>query len=517
MPRTRYDLAQRFKVTWHSVAAGVTTTVVLIAGTLLLFLAVLRQGMDDNAQGVLREWLSVIDESRQVLNRLNALDAPLCSPDMLRAMRYEEFEAEHIKDIGAFAPGKMICTTGLGVLEEPFDEGTPQIVAADGTKIHINAPILISGLKDSSTILHIGRFNAIPSFPRAFWDERGAMRITLTDPRGGQAFILRQSRGWDSAVARTGLDTEVCDATLDLCVAAHRSWGGILGHEAFTLSLMVLGGAAGGGFVFLAVAQATNRRRTLLRQLKRSLGKDDRLTLAYQPIIDLDTGACVGAEALARWRDDTGTPVPPDLFLPLAEEHGVMTRLTRRVLATASRDLVPFLVDRPDFRLCLNISADDLLGGVLEDDLDRFFVQRGVAPRQIVVELTERQLTDETIGRAILERLRGRGFGIAVDDFGTGYSTLASLRAFPFTELKIDRSFVNAIDDGALKASLLPQIVDIARSLSLGMIAEGVETRVEETLIRGLKVERAQGWLYSPALDLDAFRAYVTAHDAPDR
>ena len=201
--------------------------------------------------------------------------------------------------------------------------------------------------------------------------------------------------------------------------------------------------------------------------------------------------------------------MPPDVFVALAEDNGLIDRLTARVMAMAGRDLGPLLGERTDISLCLNISADDLRGPALEAGLDEHFLSHGVQARQIVLELTERRLTEGAAAKATLERLHGRGFRIAIDDFGTGYSSLAALRALPFTELKIDRSFVRALNDEALKASLLPQILDIAATLSLTVVAEGVETPAEQEWLSRQGVNRVQGWLYSHALTPEDFAAYV--------
>ncbi len=490
-----------------ALAVGGAVATALVAGGLFLFALIARGDMTGNAAHILGQWQGIFAESEAVLQRLNAVEEPLCSPEMLRDMRYEVFQSGRIKDIGAYRPGEMVCTTGLGMLDQPMDEGVPQMRTADGMDIYIDAPVLITDLRETAVILRVGRFNAIPHRPVLDLKMPGVAWVTLRDGASDKDYILQRTPGvWPDG---EGLEATACEAGGDLCVHMMRPWGRVTANEAFTLTMILLGGLAGGWAAGLVAARAISAHRMLLRQLRRALRRDDGLTLVYQPIIDLQTTRCVGAEALVRWTDERGRPVPPDVFVPMAEEHGLIHQLTARVIRLAGRELTGFLRAHPDFTLCLNIAAEDLTAGMLERDLETHLLSKGIRPEQVVIELTERRLADETSGRVVLERLHDRGHGIAVDDFGTGYSSLAALRSLPFTELKIDRGFVQAIRERAIHASLLPQIVDIAHSHDLRVIAEGVETENEAAVLRALGVPLAQGWLYSKALPAADLAAYV--------
>lgn len=234
----------------------------------------------------------------------------------------------------------------------------------------------------------------------------------------------------------------------------------------------------------------------------------------YQPIIELSTGRCIGAEALIRWPKPDGTWVRPDLFIPFAEQHGMIVQVTEIMIQDVILKMKRALTAHSDMHVAINISAQDLESGQFLTLITDEIQAAGVQASQVWLEVTERGFINADIARAILAKARDAGHVIAIDDFGTGYSSLSMLETLPVAVLKIDKSFVDAIGRNAATSLVMPHIIEMAHSLKLKMVAEGIETEDQETILRQSSVEYGQGWLYSKALPFEEFMAfYEKRHD----
>ena len=233
----------------------------------------------------------------------------------------------------------------------------------------------------------------------------------------------------------------------------------------------------------------------------------DQLVLHYQPKIDLDTGDVHGVEALVRWDHPTRGLLYPDAFLALVEEAGLMRTMTRVVLAIALDQAAAWHAQGQHLTVAVNLSASSLVDADLPEQIAAMLTARGIPAHALQLEITEELLmADRDRARTILTRLRRSGIQISVDDFGTGYSSLSYLRDLPIDELKLDRSFVFPMADDARAAALVASTIDLAHSLGLRMVAEGVETSVAYMELTRLGCDQAQGYYMSrpiPAAELD--------------
>ena len=223
------------------------------------------------------------------------------------------------------------------------------------------------------------------------------------------------------------------------------------------------------------------------------------LTLAYQPLIDLKTRRVVGCEALARWHHPELGTIPPSAFIPIAEETGLISEISRFVLNTATRECRNW----PDeVRVAVNISARDLRSGDLPAMVCDALKASGLAPERLELEVTETMIIEQReAAQAILGQLAGRGIGIALDDFGTGYSSLSYLQALPFTKLKVDRAFVADIVSNPRSLKLLSNVAQLGKDIDLTVTAEGVETEAQLALIaEHTQVDQIQGYLFGVPL-----------------
>ena len=241
-------------------------------------------------------------------------------------------------------------------------------------------------------------------------------------------------------------------------------------------------------------------RLSLVGELRRALDAHD-FELHYQPQIALATGEVVGAEALVRWRHQERGLIVPDHFIPLAERTGLIRGITDWVLDTALAQCRAWRHAGLDLSIAVNLSVRDLQEARLPEMIAALLTAHRVEPRLLRVEITESVLmADRARGVAVLGQLRAIGLEIAIDDFGTGYSSLAYLAELPIDALKIDRTFVSRLATGARYAAIVRSTVDMAHSLGLHVIAEGVEDRRTLAMLAELGCDTAQGYYFTEAL-----------------
>ena len=221
----------------------------------------------------------------------------------------------------------------------------------------------------------------------------------------------------------------------------------------------------------------------------------------FQPKVELSSRKIVGFELLTYWQHPARGLLPPGAFIPLAERTGAIRHLSRAVLELALKQLTEWRDLRDDLVVSVNLTAIDLLDLELPDQLEELSNRYGVAPPSLCLEITETTImADLDRGRSVLDRLAAIGFQLSVDDFGTGYSSLAYLKNLPAHEVKIDRSLVSGIATNTQDRTIVRATIEMAHSLGLRVVAEGVETSAQESLLRGLECDQAQGFLYARAL-----------------
>ncbi|MDY7544315.1 putative bifunctional diguanylate cyclase/phosphodiesterase [Cryobacterium sp. 5B3] len=251
-------------------------------------------------------------------------------------------------------------------------------------------------------------------------------------------------------------------------------------------------------------------RLHLLEELRLAL-VDDQLVMHYQPKIDLKTGDVCGVEALVRWNHPTRGLLQPDDFLGLVEESGLMHAMTEIVLHQALDQAASWSAQGRTLTMAVNMSPSSLIDTVLPERISAMLSSRGLSPAMLVLEITEDfLLSDRERARSILTRLQATGIRISIDDFGTGYSSLAYLRDLPIDELKLDKSFIIPMKDDPRATALVVSTIDLAHSLGLRMVAEGVEDTTAYSELIGYGCDVAQGFLLShpvPAAELEDWLA----------
>lgn len=256
-------------------------------------------------------------------------------------------------------------------------------------------------------------------------------------------------------------------------------------------------------------------RLALSAALRQALDHPDHgeLSVVYQPQIDLTTNEVVGVEALARWTSPALGSVPPDRFIPVAEDGGMIPQLGGWVLQTACLALADLQVQmgRP-LRLAVNVSPRQMRGSAWLEEIVAAIDGAGIRPEQLEVEITEGLLIeDHGDVVATLQSLRDLGVAIVVDDFGRGYSSLAYLTKFPIDKIKIDRSFVQEIVSVDHNAAIVDAIIVMAHALGMTVVAEGVETEAQERYLRERGCDEVQGYRYSPGVPAGSVKMVAQA------
>ena len=262
-------------------------------------------------------------------------------------------------------------------------------------------------------------------------------------------------------------------------------------------------------------------RLKLDRDLRQATARRE-LEVHYQPIVELCTGRPAGAEALVRWHHDQHGPIPPSEFIPTAETTGSISAISEFVLGTVADDLARWDslgVTTPDMRVSVNISAAEFNRPDFVSRFERVLHSTGTDPSRLELEITESLLVDD-LGAAArrLHQLEDLGLRTAIDDFGTGYSSLSYLHELPLHTLKIDRSFLGeltGVDDDRRSGAITRTIISLARNLGVTAVAEGVENNHQLSFLNESGCQRAQGYLFAPALPAEPFARFMQAQFSP--
>jgi EAL domain-containing protein (putative c-di-GMP-specific phosphodiesterase class I) len=237
---------------------------------------------------------------------------------------------------------------------------------------------------------------------------------------------------------------------------------------------------------------------------KALVGKE--FELHYQPLVNLQTNEVNGFEALLRWNHPKRGLIPPADFIPVAEETGLIIPLGEWVLKAACYEAV----DWPDhIKIAVNLSPAQLNNRNLLNAVKGALAETGMPPHRVQLEITETVLLQNTFATlATLHELRKLGIQVALDDFGTGYSSLSYLRSFPFDKIKIDRSFIQDLSNGAEPKAIVEAVANLAKSLKMASTAEGVETQQQREMLQSIGCTEMQGYLFSRARPASEIRQY---------
>jgi EAL domain-containing protein (putative c-di-GMP-specific phosphodiesterase class I) len=356
--------------------------------------------------------------------------------------------------------------------------------------------------------------------PRAFepraseasvWGSSRAVRVSLLSVDGRRLATLGEQEARGALVPSLRAVTK--SVTRDVMVAAEIEEDA-LRRMAWQRAPLAIAGA----LLLLAALAGWCWRRSLLRsrlyhRIERGLAKREFVPFV-QPIVDLTTGRCAGAEVLMRWNHPHRGTLAPSEFIEEAERTGLIVGMSDLVMARAARQLAAIANRRPELYFSFNITPQQLAHRQLPDRLDELFQSDTLSRDRVLLELTERDFVDPVSTRR-LNALQDSGWRVAIDDFGTGHSSLSSLEQLQIDRLKIDRAFVSTIGEETASRPVLDAIITLADQLQVAMIAEGVETQAQWDCLASRGVQYAQGYLIARPMSIDAFAEWIDTQDSP--
>ena len=481
--------------------------------------------MDRYSQRILSQDEELAEEVAATLRHANAGSIPVCSDEDIELLRRLTFGSRFIKDVERVAKDQFLCSAISGQHPGPLPGNSPDVTLPNHFRVYQSYPLRISagdrtevvGLDNSQVVIGPDVFVDFPQYPIHYavgiadserLDDKGLVRKPEqgTVPERGVARLSGvMGVTWIPSAALGAnrvlrLDNTLyrsnCSTKFPICAVTHITMPEVRRNYRGLMSVYMSTGGLAGVSCSVALLMAGRKKRSHTNQLKRAIlmGK---LSVAYQPIVELGSQRIVGAEALARWTDEQGDSIRPETIIALAEAEGFVSEITRFVITRSLDELGEVFASHPNFRLTINLAPSDLTDPRLLLLLDERLHDSPITPANITFELAERATSDREVAVAAIRRLRLRGHSVFIDDFGTGYSNLAYLTELNVDGIKINRSFIATLGTDSVTASIVPQILAVAKAFSLVVVVQGIE-REEQAVYFALDDPHmlGQGWFF---------------------
>ncbi len=479
-----------------------------------------RQVTDDIDENARRAVVVIESRLAQVAASLGALASQgvsSCNQSNLDKLRRASFFTAPAKEFSIIGPDGDILCTDLGV-----SLGARQVVDVPRAVDDMGVQIEVVRVGESAAnLVRVRRF--VPSGSLAALVPPDLL-IPLTSKRGGPLGAVVQVFTRDGVLIGEGgtplpaqlEPNEVVSATM----AADRF--GLVATVtrpktlAETQDLRAIGLVLNLIVVFAVLAFAwmvPRRRGDPFGEIRRALDAGEFVPF-FQPIVDIASGRILGAEALARWRKPDGSLVLPGAFIPLIERAGLMIQLTEALMRRACVEAGEAYARRPELEIAFNLTAAHFADDRVVEDVRAIFDRSPVRLSQVTLELTERDpIADMTATRGVIAALQGLGCKVALDDVGTGHSGLSSILRLGVDIIKIDKMFIESLGGEYNSATIVTTLIELARSMRMEVVAEGVENFEQVADLRARGIRAAQGYVFAPPLPASSFLTLLDAID----
>lgn len=460
---------------------------------------------------------SVLMEFESGFKSLASAPRSGCSDATLARLRTTVKNSKYLKS-ASIELGQNIYCSDSGLIYR--DKPRPDYITQDGASVWLNRQNLFSPKLNT---VYIQRGNIILStlhtlFLNVITDDTTGIVMYSSKSR---QIIARypESAAVDPAVMEslTGMDMGRSDKlrlynanhddTLAFTVIAFKDKKTLAAHWRESIWLWLPIGLLSGLLAGYAFFKRMELQYTPVQKLANAI-KHRHFLVHYQPIVSLHNGKCIGAETLIRWKGLDGVMIHPELFIPLAEESGLIESLTDIMFENAMQDMAGRL-KTGDFYISFNLSAHDMAKPRYFDMISARLHALGIAPAKIAIEATERGFFDVAQANDVIKLYHEAGHSVFIDDFGTGYSSLSYLQNLAIDVIKIDKTFVDAIDTGSATSSVIIHIIAMAKQLNLKIVAEGVETAAQAAFLKQHGVDAGQGFYFAQPMPAEAFLRYI--------
>lgn len=499
---------------------------------LLLVMEYAQQQGRDNAiaqlttlnQNAFRTSKATWQQVEQVFTALEQQSEPPCSAQQLHRMRTLTTSLHYLQGVGYIQDNHLLCSS-MGVEEQAIALGKPDKFDDNGA-VYWSA-VKLPELPDKHFNISARNGYAAIIAPDLVLDTvPDTDDISLTQVSTDTGQVMRQ-RG---AYKKHWVNEKITHPTVlndpDYLVVMQPAWSPHslliaampqskvqqLSRESVHQALPM--GLISGLLLSLLVYILARYQLSMKSQLVKALKKRE-FFLLYQPVIDLNSGHCVGAEALIRWRKPNGELISPDRFIPVAEKNGLIEQITEHVMQIVAQDARDLIREHPKTHIAINFSPEDLQSDSLEARLQELIQKTGGTAHNILIEATERGFMNPKKAKGALIRMRAQGFKVAIDDFGTGNSSLSYLATYDLDYLKIDKMFVSELGHDTASSRVALHIIEMARTLNLQMIAEGVETQEQSRILREAGVQFAQGWIFGKPMPMAKLTELILQRNTP--
>ncbi|XQW83531.1 EAL domain-containing protein [Thalassotalea piscium] len=490
---------------------GISLVIIFLVYSHLLSNQLVLQG-----ESIYRELQTTAINSYDVIQSLNEKGFTRCTKENLFEMRKAQFESNDIKDIGFFENRILTCTTGVGLLDKIVRESTPDFIR-DGHKYWIDKALLTFNQKVLGVIIQDKSYNIVLSFQsilKEYNQKNNYEIISVFDGKSshlyGQLGLYKNIGAKGEVHTISGLFIhymEFCEEKGGICVAAEQqTFSGLLKFPILFVFIIIF--ILSGVSALYLSDSLTQYFRSTRRRVKSGLSSGC-FTPHYQAIVDMRTGQVVGCELLARFEDKIGS-LSPDEFIPVVADLNLSWTMTDYFIRQALNDFANISSSGKPFYLSINVFPKDINNGNILKGIE--LVKQLNPNLQVVFEITEDEQVSFDELTSTLAQLNKSPIKMSIDDFGTGYSNLSQLKHLDINTLKIDKSFVDEVETGAIRSTLIPNIIAIADKLGADVIAEGVENELQVNVLLNMKIIYGQGWYYVKALPIEEFSSYLLLH-----